>query len=272
MAVTKRVRFEILRRDSNTCQYCGQMAPDVPLHIDHVIPVALGGSDDPGNLVTACKDCNAGKTSISPDSPIVAAVADRSAAFALAQANRGAQIESDLLAINDYRSDFEDAWLSWSYREGEKQSTMPLPDDWKRSIATWWRMSVPLALLLEAIPTAMTSKGRNQTGIAPADRFRYFAGIVWRALEDYDAMYPVGSTHARVYSETEREEYGTNNWHEGYEAASARADHRAMRAAVKTGNHILDRLSARDLIRHHIDGTTAPVVQATTLSELAGGL
>lgn len=31
------------------------------LQVDHVLAVALGGSNDDGNLATACKDCNLGK-------------------------------------------------------------------------------------------------------------------------------------------------------------------------------------------------------------------
>lgn len=76
MAVSKRLRYEVLRRDNHACRYCGRSAPDVALTVDHVVPVALGGSDDPGNLVTACRDCNSGKSASSPDAPIVANVAD----------------------------------------------------------------------------------------------------------------------------------------------------------------------------------------------------
>jgi hypothetical protein len=39
----------------------------VKLNVDHVIPQSLGGSDAPGNLVTACADCNGGKTSSLPN-------------------------------------------------------------------------------------------------------------------------------------------------------------------------------------------------------------
>lgn len=63
MAVSKRLRYEILRRDKFACRYCGAKAPDAPLRVDHVTPVALGGTDDPTNLVTSCEPCNAGKTS-----------------------------------------------------------------------------------------------------------------------------------------------------------------------------------------------------------------
>lgn len=56
------VRFEVLRRDGFTCRYCGRKAPLVRLQIDHVTPWSLGGSDEPSNLVTACSECNAGKS------------------------------------------------------------------------------------------------------------------------------------------------------------------------------------------------------------------
>jgi hypothetical protein len=67
MSVSKRLRYEILRRDNHACRYCGDAAPGVKLNVDHVIPKALGGSDKPTNLVTSCAACNAGKTSSMPD-------------------------------------------------------------------------------------------------------------------------------------------------------------------------------------------------------------
>jgi len=60
--IKKSVRFEVFKRDSFTCQYCGEKAPDVVLEVDHITPVASGGSNDILNLVTACKACNAGKS------------------------------------------------------------------------------------------------------------------------------------------------------------------------------------------------------------------
>ena len=61
-AITKKVRFEVFKRDSFTCQYCGQAAPDVVLHIDHIEPVAKGGDNEILNLITSCAGCNAGKS------------------------------------------------------------------------------------------------------------------------------------------------------------------------------------------------------------------
>ena len=41
-----------------------------------MIPVALGGTNDPWNLVAACWDCNAGKTSGAPTEELVRQVRD----------------------------------------------------------------------------------------------------------------------------------------------------------------------------------------------------
>jgi hypothetical protein len=60
--LSKRLRFEIFKRDSFKCQYCGASAPDVLLHVDHIHPLAKGGEPKYiTNLITACENCNAGK-------------------------------------------------------------------------------------------------------------------------------------------------------------------------------------------------------------------
>jgi hypothetical protein len=74
MPVSQRLRYEVLRRDNHACRYCGATAPDAKLHVDHVIPQALGGSDHPTNLVTSCQPCNTGKTSSMPGAKVVADV------------------------------------------------------------------------------------------------------------------------------------------------------------------------------------------------------
>ncbi len=71
-AISKRMRFEVLKRDSFTCQYCGKQPPDTVLHLDHIKPVSKGGKNTILNLVTSCVDCNLGKSDIdlSDDSAI----------------------------------------------------------------------------------------------------------------------------------------------------------------------------------------------------------
>jgi hypothetical protein len=59
--IPKKLRFEVFKRDSFTCQYCGRKAPDVVLEIDHIKPVAEGGKNTILNLITSCQECNRGK-------------------------------------------------------------------------------------------------------------------------------------------------------------------------------------------------------------------
>ena len=60
-AISKKLRFEVFKRDNFTCQYCGRMAPDVILEVDHINPVKNGGDNNIMNLITSCFDCNRGK-------------------------------------------------------------------------------------------------------------------------------------------------------------------------------------------------------------------
>ena len=52
-------------RDNYTCGYCG--STEEPLHVDHMMPLLKGGTNDPGNLVTACRECNCGKSGRTPE-------------------------------------------------------------------------------------------------------------------------------------------------------------------------------------------------------------
>ena len=60
-AIGKKLRFEVFKRDEFTCVYCGATPPSVILQIDHIHPVAEGGSNHIDNLITSCQPCNIGK-------------------------------------------------------------------------------------------------------------------------------------------------------------------------------------------------------------------
>jgi len=63
IGLTKKLRFDVFKRDQFTCQYCGaHPSESVVLEVDHIHPVAAGGSNEIDNLVTACFDCNRGKS------------------------------------------------------------------------------------------------------------------------------------------------------------------------------------------------------------------
>lgn len=56
-------RREVLRRDKQTCQYCGSKKN---LTLDHVIPRSKGGKHGWDNVVTACQRCNSRKGNLTP--------------------------------------------------------------------------------------------------------------------------------------------------------------------------------------------------------------
>lgn len=60
------LRFLVLARDEFTCRYCGRtpLEDKVKLECDHIIPRNKGGKDERDNLITACEDCNRGKTDV----------------------------------------------------------------------------------------------------------------------------------------------------------------------------------------------------------------
>lgn len=55
---TREQRAMVLARAGGRCEYCASPAK---LTIDHIVPIALGGSDTPSNWAAACLSCNASK-------------------------------------------------------------------------------------------------------------------------------------------------------------------------------------------------------------------
>lgn len=118
-SLSKKARFEVFKRDSFTCQYCGRKAPDVILHVDHISPVSKGGGDDLLNLITSCLECNLGK---------------------------GARLLSDDSAIAKQRRQLEelqerreqlDMMLEW------QRSLVDLDTDTTKRVAALWSELVP---------------------------------------------------------------------------------------------------------------------------------
>jgi hypothetical protein len=59
--LSKRVRFEVFKRDGFRCRYCGATPDQRLLQVDHIVAVANGGTNAMLNLATSCQPCNAGK-------------------------------------------------------------------------------------------------------------------------------------------------------------------------------------------------------------------
>jgi HNH endonuclease len=173
MTVSKALRFEVLRRDGFACTYCGRKPPEVELHVDHVIPNALGGPETAENLRSSCVDCNSGKGSTHPDAEMVAQVADDAQRWA--EAIKAAAEEAAAAVGSDDLDWFLTHWNGYHY--GYESHTVPLPFNWKQSIRKWVQVGLPPTVVLEMVDVAM-----SRTYIPAGEVFNYFAGCCWRQV------------------------------------------------------------------------------------------
>lgn len=176
MAVSKRLRYEILRRDSYTCRYCGRSAPEVPLRVDHVTPVALGGGDEPTNLATSCEECNSGKSSASPDATLVAGVSDDALRWAAAMQQAAENLRKQETPKLEYRDTFFSQWNRWHLGKDEDKK-VPLPEDWKQAMDRFRVAGVPAWMWADIVEAAMV----NQK-VKPDRTFNYVCGIAWNKV------------------------------------------------------------------------------------------
>lgn len=169
MPVSKRLRYEILRRDNHACRYCGATAPDATLTVDHVLAVALGGKDDPSNLVTACRDCNSGKSATPADAAIVGDVQQDAIRWsaAIRRATETALIERDKV-----NACAKEVWDILDYAE----RFLPVaPSD---SIEQFMRNGLDAEEITDAAYSAL-----GATHISAHSVWKYFCGICWRKIE-----------------------------------------------------------------------------------------
>ena len=55
-------RKAILIRDAYRCRSCSRVAYGPAAHVDHILPLEEGGTDDEGNLQVLCESCHGRKT------------------------------------------------------------------------------------------------------------------------------------------------------------------------------------------------------------------
>lgn len=172
MPVSKSLRFEVLRRDRFRCSYCGAGAPEVTLHVDHIVPESLGGPNTPDNLTTACQDCNTGKAGRTlddePASNVDKRIAEWSAAIQQAMDENRAELqEREEKAIR-----FARMWNEWT-------PTPPLGDGYEQSINRFMDFGLDWRTIEELISVAMRSRAN--------DTWLYFCGCCNRRIDDLRA-------------------------------------------------------------------------------------
>ncbi len=168
--ISKRTRFEVFKRDGFTCQYCGATPPKL-LEVDHINPVALGGDDDPNNLITACQDCNRGKAAV-PLTSMSRSLEDRAAEVQ----EREAQIAAYAEIMEAARERIEEE--AWRVAEHlTPGATKGYPRDRLNGIRKFVR-ELGVHNVLDAADMALIRRrSESQT-------FKYFCGICWNWIRD----------------------------------------------------------------------------------------
>lgn len=174
MTISKRLRFEIFRRDGYRCRYCGATPDQVELRVDHVIPVALGGEAIPENLVAACHPCNAGKTSSSPEERHVAQVADDAIRWARAMEVATADRRQQISDVESCVDAFIDRWKYYEL----PTNIRAVPESFRASIRTFALQGLSLDEIVHFVD--VTADHPNAWDRA----FKYFCGCCWNELRD----------------------------------------------------------------------------------------
>lgn len=187
MSISTRTRFEVFKRDRFVCAYCGRTPPEALLHVDHIHPVALGGTDDLANLITACSTCNLGKSSIPLDEARVPAVTRQSVddlAERIEQAKAYLEFTASLRSLVDRQVQM--VTDRWAERFGATSE--------ERADGTYWVLDygqfpreqsvrqilrrLPLESVLDAVD--ITADWTDRPNYRAC---RYFYGICWNRIK-----------------------------------------------------------------------------------------
>lgn len=173
--ISKKIRFELFKRDNFTCQYCGKTPPTVVLEIDHIHPVSKGGKNGHDNLITACFDCNRGKSD-----GLLSSVPETITLKAEVIAEREEQIKAfnKLLASKRRREDKQIAELENIYQETFEEYS------WKQKFRDSIRNNFMPFLAQDQLMMAI-SKACSKCADHEAT-LKYFCGICWNLRREVD--------------------------------------------------------------------------------------
>lgn len=171
--MSKKLRFDVFKRDSFTCQYCGSHPPKVVLHVDHINPVANRGTNNIDNLITSCDCCNLGKGArLLSDIP--QSLKDK----AIYMAEREEQIKG-----------YNDVLMQRMNRINDESWDVAAALDGKEFIESYNKESLQsICRFLEKLPFAevlMAAKTANaKFSYGGTRQFKYFCGICWGKVRE----------------------------------------------------------------------------------------
>ena len=170
-AISKKLRFEIFKRDEFSCQYCGSHPPSVILHVDHIIPVKEGGDNNIDNLITSCSSCNLGKSANSL-SNIPTSLKDKADLIKESEA----QIKAYSKIMQDKKDRlYEEKWKiaailkNKNYIEQERFNVLKTIEQFLDKLNYFE--------VVDAAEIAFAKYSHNES-----NKFRYFCGICWNKI------------------------------------------------------------------------------------------
>lgn len=180
MAVSKKLRFDIFKRDAFTCQYCGRKPPAVVLELEHIHPIAEGGTDDETNLLCSCFDCNRGKGA-TPLDVIPLSVTERLA--------RQKELAEQVAALNEFQEaqrelaelQVEDIGFYWFNQFRDEKDTYVFSDQCAKSIRQFVK-HLTVADIKEAIDLAMFRVPPKSTFCNKT--WLYFCKVCWNWIKE----------------------------------------------------------------------------------------
>ena len=178
--VKKSVRFEVLKRDKFTCQYCGRKSPEVVLHVDHILAKSKGGTNEFLNLITSCETCNLGK-GVKPLDRIEAPVGTSFVAGANKSQEVGRYAE-ELRKEAERLEDLEYCLARhWYEREGGdlEAETWYIEGRLSDALQTFLKRLDPKEIL-DSMEIAFARMG--QAG--DHKKFKYFCGVCWGKIRE----------------------------------------------------------------------------------------
>lgn len=140
--------------------------------VDHVVPVAKGGTDDPENLVCACSECNLGKSDIGLDEsrlPLAPGPAE-----IREQAGQIAEYLDACKALDEKRREFRQYLTNrWCWA----MNCNSVPNRFLSRL-----MSVVSSHGLDIFNAALDVVTAHSAHLRGEDEFKYFNGVVKRMV------------------------------------------------------------------------------------------
>jgi hypothetical protein len=173
MAISKKMRFEVFKRDGFKCGYCGQEPPAVILEVDHIEPKSKGGKDDINNYITSCFDCNRGKKNIPLDKiapqigqnlEVLKEKEEQLKEYRKFVATIEKRVQKD---INDIDQIYSNQYKDWVFS-----------DNFKNASLRRFLQLLPKHLIIESLQIAISKWPNNENKVIP-----YFCAICWNKIK-----------------------------------------------------------------------------------------